>query len=100
MKLSILLVMLTLGAVQAAGTDTLRIYAVDVEGGGATLVISPGGQSMLIDSGSPGAAAERDSKRIADAMHAAGRTQRDDVMRREARQVRARVGGRRGRVGK
>src|SRR5947209_7677198 len=72
MKLSILLVMLTLGAVQAAGTDTLRIYAVDVEGGGATLVISPGGQSMLIDSGSPGAAAERDSKRIADAMHAAG----------------------------
>src|SRR5262252_790183 len=52
----------------------LRIYVIDVEGGGATLVISPSGQSMLIDSGSPGAAAERDSARIADAMHAAGLT--------------------------
>jgi len=74
MKLSTVLVMLTLAAAQAARTDALRIYVVDVEGGGATLVISPGGQSMLIDSGSPGAAAERDSQRIADAMHAAGLT--------------------------
>lgn len=50
----------------------LRIFVIDVEGGGATLVISPSGQSMLIDSGSPGDAAKRDSSRIADAMHAAG----------------------------
>jgi competence protein ComEC len=56
-----------------AGGD-LRVYVIDVEGGGATLVVAPSGQSMLIDSGSPGPAAERDSARIADAMHAAGLT--------------------------
>src|SRR3954451_17435810 len=72
MKLAAVVVALFLAVSQAQRPDTLRIYVVDVEGGGATLVISPGGQSMLIDSGSPGAAAERDSKRIADAMHAAG----------------------------
>jgi competence protein ComEC len=59
---------------QAASAGKLRIYVIDVEGGGATLVIAPSGRSMLIDSGSPGAAAERDSKRIADAMRAAGLT--------------------------
>ena len=49
-------------------------YVIDVEGGGATLVVAPSGQSMLIDSGSPGPAAERDSARIAEAMRAAGLT--------------------------
>src|SRR3954468_20119955 len=72
MKLAAVAVALFLAMSQAQRPDTLRIYVVDVEGGGATLVISPSGQSMLIDSGSPGAAAERDSKRIADAMRAAG----------------------------
>ena len=62
---------------QAPAADTLRIYVIDVEGGGATLVVSPSGQSVLIDSGSPGPAAERDSKRIADAMQAAGLTRID-----------------------
>ncbi len=56
----------------AAPASHLRIYVIDVEGGGATLVISPSGQSMLIDSGSPAPAAARDAQRIADAMHAAG----------------------------
>lgn len=64
----------SLGLAQARPADSLRIYVIDVEGGGATLVVAPSGQSMLIDSGSPGPAAERDSKRIADAMHAAGLT--------------------------
>jgi competence protein ComEC len=72
MKLSTLVAILALAFAQSGRPAGLRIYVVDVEGGGATLVVSPGGQSMLIDSGSPGAAAERDSKRIADAMHAAG----------------------------
>src|SRR4051812_23921989 len=75
MKLAALAVALLLAASsQTQRADALRIYVVDVEGGGATLVISPGGQSMLIDSGSPGVAAERDSKRIAEAMRAAGLT--------------------------
>src|SRR5262245_13181080 len=69
-----LLLAASLGFAQARPADTLRIYVIDVEGGGATLVIAPSGQSMLIDSGSPGPAAERDSRRIADAMQAAGLT--------------------------
>jgi beta-lactamase superfamily II metal-dependent hydrolase len=44
----------------AAGR-TLDIYWNDVEGGGATLIVTPSGQSILIDSGNPGA---RDSGRI------------------------------------
>jgi competence protein ComEC len=71
---SALLVAAVLGVMQARPATGLRIYVIDVEGGGATLVIAPSGDSMLIDSGSPGPAAERDSKRIADAMRAAGLT--------------------------
>src|SRR6476661_9186792 len=74
MKFAALALGVFLAAFQAQRSDALRVYVVDVEGGGATLVISPGGQSMLIDSGSPGAAAERDSARIAEAMRAAGLT--------------------------
>ena len=74
MKLAALVMAVSMAAFQSSRTAPLRIYVVDVEGGGATLVISPGGQSMLIDSGSPGAAAERDSKRIAEAMRASGLT--------------------------
>src|SRR5204863_7735170 len=72
MKLWPLIVTAALGVAQTPPAGTLRIYVIDVEGGGATLVVAPPGQSMLIDSGSPGPAAERDSTRIADAMHAAG----------------------------
>ena len=74
MKISTLVLVLVLTLAQTSRPAGLRIYVVDVEGGGATLVISPGGQSMLIDSGSPGAAAERDSARIASAMRAASLT--------------------------
>lgn len=52
--------------------DTLRIYVIDVEGGGSTLIVAPSGQSMLIDSGSAGGAGDRDAKRIAAAMQDAG----------------------------
>lgn len=40
---------------------TLDIYWNDVEGGGATLIVTPAGESILIDSGNPG---ERDAGRI------------------------------------
>ena len=40
---------------------TLDIYWVDVEGGGGTLIVTPAGESVLIDSGNPGV---RDSGRI------------------------------------
>ncbi len=75
MKLwSALLMAAVLGVAHTRAADGLRIYVIDVEGGGATLIVAPSGESMLIDSGSAGPAAERDSKRIADAMRAAGLT--------------------------
>jgi competence protein ComEC len=42
----------------------LEIYVVDVEGGNATLLVSPSGESLLIDTGNAGAAAARDAGRI------------------------------------
>jgi len=44
-----------------AAEKTLDIYWVDVEGGGATLIVTPAGESILIDSGNPGV---RDAGRI------------------------------------
>jgi len=40
---------------------TLDIYWVDVEGGAATLIVTPAGESILIDAGNPG---RRDADRI------------------------------------
>jgi competence protein ComEC len=43
-------------------TRSLEIYWVDVEGGGATLIVTPAGESVLVDAGFPGG---RDAGRIA-----------------------------------
>ena len=56
----------------AGASTTLDIYVIDVEGGYATLFVSPSGESLLIDTGNAGAAAARDAGRIVDAMNAAG----------------------------
>ena len=65
MKKTIALVSLSLfcAAASHAGEKdrTLDIYWVDVEGGGGTLIVTPDGESVLIDSGNPGV---RDSGRI------------------------------------
>jgi beta-lactamase superfamily II metal-dependent hydrolase len=50
---------------------TLDIYFIDVEGGQATLILTPAKQSMLIDAGWPGFNG-RDAARIADAAKKAG----------------------------
>jgi competence protein ComEC len=55
-----------------ASAASLQIYVIDVEGGGATLIISPSGESMLVDSGNGPPNAERDSGRIRKAMEDAG----------------------------
>lgn len=34
--------------------DTLDMYVIDTEGGKALLIVSPAGESMLIDAGFPG----------------------------------------------
>lgn len=74
MKASLLVLAAALGLAQAGSPPHLSIYVIDVEGGGATLVVAPSGRSMLIDSGSGGAAAARDAARVAAAMQAAGLT--------------------------
>lgn len=45
-----------------AAAKTLDVYFIDTEGGAATLIVTPAGESLLIDSGNPG---ERDAGRIA-----------------------------------
>ena len=52
----------------AQAQETLEIYFIDVEGGGATLFVSPSGESLLIDTGNGGQNAARDAGRIMDAM--------------------------------
>jgi beta-lactamase superfamily II metal-dependent hydrolase len=51
-------------AAMAAAARPLEIYFIDVEGGQATLVVSPSGQSLLIDAGYSGFSG-RDADRIA-----------------------------------
>ena len=67
-------VVATIGLVPILGQEALQIYFVDVEGGQATLIVSPSGESLLIDSGFPG---ERDAGRIAAAAADAGVEQID-----------------------
>src|SRR5437870_3365454 len=57
----------------------LEIYFIDVEGGQATLVVSPSGQSMLVDTGWPGFNG-RDADRIVAVAHAAGLKKIDYVL--------------------
>jgi beta-lactamase superfamily II metal-dependent hydrolase len=56
---------------QAPAPESLNIYVVDVEGGNATLVVSPSGESLLVDTGNLNAPA-RDSGRILAAIQDAG----------------------------
>jgi len=72
MKKALLVVVFCLMSVATftAGT-TLDIWVIDTEGGKAVLVVSPGGQSMLIDTGFPGNN-DRDTTRILDACRLAG----------------------------
>ncbi len=55
----------------------LRIVWIDVEGGAATLVVTPAGESLLVDAGWPG---ERDAQRIAQAARAEGVTRIDHLV--------------------
>jgi competence protein ComEC len=62
MKRTLLALVAGLGlAISGQAEKTLEVYWVDVEGGAATLIVTPAGQSILIDSGNPGT---RDAGRI------------------------------------
>ena len=61
---------LLIAAAPAWAAKNLEMYFIDVEGGQATLIVSPSGQSMLVDTGWLGFG-QRDAKRIAEtAKHA------------------------------
>jgi beta-lactamase superfamily II metal-dependent hydrolase len=67
-------------AAQTGAVRTLDIYVVDVEGGNATLFVSPSRESLLIDSGNAGAAAVRDAERIVAAAKDARLSQIDHLI--------------------
>ncbi len=76
MKRWVSFVLVVLGATTAFAQNrdrqSLDIYLVDVEGGNATLFVAPSGESLLIDTGNGGAAADRDASRIMAAVADAG----------------------------
>ncbi len=57
---------------ESDASSGLRFSFVDVEGGAATLIVTPAGESILIDSGNPG---DRDAGRIAEAARQMGLTE-------------------------
>jgi competence protein ComEC len=66
-------------ATLAGATKPLEIYFIDVEGGQATLIASPGGPSLLVDTGWSGFDG-RDAGRIVSVVRAAGLKQIDYVL--------------------
>ena len=77
-RMLVLAVLLVFGTLVAAQSRPLDIYWIDVEGGAATLIVAPSGESMLLDTGFdvPG----RDAKRIHAAALAAGLRRIDHVV--------------------
>jgi beta-lactamase superfamily II metal-dependent hydrolase len=71
---------LSVAFLSAQTRTTLDIYLVDVEGGNATLLVAPSGDSLLIDSGNGGAGAMRDAERILAAAKDARLTQIDHLI--------------------
>jgi beta-lactamase superfamily II metal-dependent hydrolase len=80
LRLAVALALATILAVPASAQakHPLLIYAIDVEGGQSTLIVTPTGASLLVDTGWP-TPDSRDTKRIQAAMHDAGITRLDHV---------------------
>ena len=74
---AVLLCVLARPAAQTA--RGLDIYFIDVEGGQATLLVSPSGESMLIDTGYPGYG-DRDVNRVVNAVKQAGLSKLDYLL--------------------
>src|ERR1044071_734998 len=65
---------------QTPASKGLEIYVVDVEGGNATLFVTPSGETVLIDTGNGGTQAARDASRIVEAARDAGVTKIDHLI--------------------
>lgn len=79
MKLRLLFALILFAATLAAASKDLNVWFIDVEGGQATLFLTPSGQSVLIDTGYPGNNG-RDADRIAAAAKDAGVSQIDYLL--------------------
>ena len=69
--LTVVLLAAPAGMGQASESRPLDIYFLDMMGGASTLIVTPLGESVLIDTGSMGPA-DRDPKRILAAARDAG----------------------------
>ena len=74
--LALIVSVLSLSPAARTASKSLQIYSIDVEGGQATLIVSPTGKSMLVDTGWPGFDG-RDADRIVAATRLAGVRQID-----------------------
>jgi beta-lactamase superfamily II metal-dependent hydrolase len=63
---------------KSAAQRNLEIYWIDADGGAATLIVAPSGESMLIDTGYPDG--DRDANRIMAAARHAGLTKIDHMV--------------------
>ena len=77
--LNVLFLLLGTAAWSSPKPKALQLYFVDVEGGQATLFVTPAGESLLIDTGWPGFDG-RDADRIVAAAKAAGISKIDYVL--------------------
>jgi competence protein ComEC len=73
------LVVIALASGRAQVGRPLDIYVIDVEGGQATLFVTPSGESMLIDTGHPGEG-DRDLNRVLATIKQAGLTKLDYLL--------------------
>lgn len=71
MGIRMALLLTFLGVANLRAADTLEMFVVDTEGGKALIVLTPKGESLLVDAGYP-TADDRDTNRIVAAATAAG----------------------------
>src|SRR5690242_14723092 len=70
------LVVAVVGLAAQVRTGALTIYYIDTEGGQSTLFVGPTGESLLVDTGNPGA---RDLGRIVETLRGAGLSKLDHL---------------------
>lgn len=77
LMMSLMLLVWPLPGAHAASAKGVDIYFIDTEGGAATLIVAPSGESTLIDCGNPG---DRDAERIFRTAKQAGLKQIDNLI--------------------